>query len=191
VAFTIAIQISWIGLEEKAMESKVKLLGHPIHPMLIVFPLGLLATSLIFDVVGLISANQLWHEMAFWLIAAGIIGGLLAALFGLIDWVAIPAGTRAKNIGLLHGVGNVVIVVLFAISWLLRYGDPRTPGSLPIIISVLAVLLALVTGWLGGELVDRLGVGVDEGAHLNAPSSLSDRPAAENAGPTINRPLAQ
>jgi uncharacterized membrane protein len=173
------------------MESKVKLLGHPVHPMLIVFPLGLLATSLIFDVIGLISGNHLWHEMAFWLIAAGIIGGLLAALFGLIDWMVIPSGTRAKNIGLLHGSGNVIIVVLFAISWWLRYDDPRNPGSLPIILSVIAVALALITGWLGGELVDRLGVGVDEGAHLNAPSSLSDRPASQDATPTNTRPLAQ
>jgi uncharacterized membrane protein len=173
------------------MESKVKLLGHPVHPMLIVFPLGLLATSLIFDVIGLISGNHLWHEMAFWLIAAGIIGGLLAALFGLIDWMVIPSGTRAKNIGLLHGSGNVIIVVLFAISWWLRYDDPRNPCSLPIILSVIAVALALITGWLGGELVDRLGVGVDEGAHLNAPSSLSDRPANQDATQTNTRPLAQ
>lgn len=173
------------------MESKVKLLGHPIHQMLIVFPLGLLATSLFFDIVGLISGDRLWHQMAFWLILAGIIGGLLAAVFGLLDWLAIPSGTRAKNIGLLHGGGNVVVVAIFALNWFLRYGDTRNPGSLALILSVVAVGLALVTGWLGGELVDRLGVGVDEGAHVNAPSSLSGRPATENAEPANIRPITQ
>lgn len=163
------------------MESKVKLLGHPIHPMLIVFPLGLLATSLIFDIVYLITDNGTWSQVAYYDIAAGIVGGLAAAIFGLIDWLAIPGGTRAKALGLWHGAGNVVMVGLFAVNWLLRRGDPREPGTLPIILSVAAVALALVTSWLGGELVDRLRVGVDDGAHLDAPSSLSGRPARERA----------
>src|SRR5215213_5910341 len=125
------------------MESKVKLLGHPIHPMLIVFPLGLLATSLVFDILYLITDNGTWSQVAFYDIAAGIVGGLLAAVFGLVDWLAIPGGTRAKAIGLWHGGGNVVVVGLFAVNWLLRRGDPREPGTLPIILSVVAVVLAL------------------------------------------------
>ncbi len=161
------------------MESKAKLFGHPIHPMLIPFPLGLLSTSLVFDVVHLLKGDRLWLQLAFWNIAAGIIGGLAAAVFGLIDWLAIPPGTRAKRIGLLHGVGNVVVVVLFGVSWLLRRGEPGKRSALPIILSVLGVSLSAVTGWLGGELVDRMGVGVDEGAHLNSPNSLSGRSAVE------------
>jgi uncharacterized membrane protein len=108
----------------------------------------------------------------------GIISGLIAAVFGTIDWLAIPAGTRAKRIGRLHGGGNVVVVLLFAGSWLLRRDDPGAPETTAIILSALAVLLALVTGWLGGELVDRLGVGVDEGANLDAPNSLKTAHAA-------------
>lgn len=161
------------------MESKAKLLGHPIHPMLIVFPLGLLATAVAFDIVGLASSDVSWFRISFWMIAAGIIGGLLSAVFGLIDWWAIPANTRAKNIGLLHGVGNVVVVLLFVVSWFLRRPTPENPGGTALGLGFVAVALALVTGWLGGELVDRLGVGVDHGAHLNAPSSLSGRPARE------------
>jgi uncharacterized membrane protein len=64
-------------------------------------------------------------------------------------------------------------VGLFAISWWLRRPSPGAPGMVPIVISAIGVILALITGWLGGELVDRLGVGVDDGAHLDAPSSLS------------------
>ena len=161
------------------MESKAKLLGHPIHPMLIVFPLGLLATAVIFDGITLATRNGAWSGMSFYLIAAGIIGGLAAAIFGLIDWLAIPSGTRAKAIGLWHGAGNVLVVVLFGASWFLRRGTPTAPGTTALALSFAAVALALVTGWLGGELVDRLGVGVDDGAHLDSPNSLSGRPASE------------
>jgi uncharacterized membrane protein len=163
------------------MESKMKLLGHPIHPMLIVFPLGLLATSLIFDVMYLMTNTAQWTFIAFYMIGAGILGGLAAALFGFLDWLAIPGGTRAKKIGLLHGLGNLVIVTLFLVSWLMRRDNPNAPESATIVLSVVGILLALVTGWLGGELVDRLGVGVDRDAHLNAPNSLSGHPASENA----------
>lgn len=160
------------------MESKAKLLGHPIHQMLIVFPLGLLATAVAFDIVGLATGDASWFRISFWMIAGGIIGGLLSAVFGLIDWWAIPSGTRAKNIGLWRG-GNVVVVVLFIVSWFLRRPVPENPGGAAFGLAFVAVALALVTGWLGGELVDRLGVGVDDEAHLNAPSSLSARPARE------------
>ena len=161
------------------MESRAKLFGHPIHPMLIPFPLGLLATSLVFDIIHRLTGNESWAEVAYWMIVAGIIGGLAAAPFGWIDWFAIPADTRAKPIGLYHGVGNIVVLVLFAVSWFLRREAPDEPGILAFILSLVGVALAVVTGWLGGELVDRLGVGVDRGANLNAPSSLSGRPASD------------
>ncbi|HEX5013274.1 MAG TPA: DUF2231 domain-containing protein [Candidatus Limnocylindrales bacterium] len=165
--------------ERDPMESRVKLLGHPIHPMLIVLPLGLLSIGVLFDVVYLVTGDSTFATVAFWNITAGVVGGLLAAIFGLIDWLAIPKGTRAKTIGLWHGVGNVVIVGLFLVSWLLRLSDTDyAPNLLPFIFGVVGVALALGTAWLGGELVYRLGVAVDDGAHLDAPSSLSgDVPA--------------
>lgn len=165
------------------MHSKVRVLGHPLHPMLIVFPLGLLATSLIFDIAYRVSANTRWADIAFWMITAGIIGALIAAVPGFVDYLAIPRRTRARAIGLLHGVGNLIVVGLFIVSWLLRRPDPFAPTVGAFILSVIGVCLALVTGWLGGELVDRLGVGVDDGAHLNAPSSLSNQPAAQSSLP--------
>ena len=155
------------------MEARAKLFGHPIHQMLIVFPLGLLGASLFFDLIALATGRPALPQASFYMIAAGILAGLAAALFGLIDFLGIPSGTRAKRIGLLHGVGNVVVVGLFALSWWLRHLSPSGPGTIPIVISAIAVAIALVTGWLGGELVDRLGVGVDDGANLDAPSSLS------------------
>lgn len=162
------------------MESKAKILGHPAHQLLIVFPLGLLATAVIFDIIYLINHNVTLATVAWYMISAGLIGGLVAAPFGTVDWLAIPSGTRAKRVGLLHGLGNVMVLILFAISWLFRQDNPDfVPSSAALGTSFAAFALAGVTGWLGGELVDRLGVGVDQGAHLNAPSSLSGRPAIE------------
>lgn len=161
------------------MESKAKLFGHPIHTILIVFPLGLLATSCVFDIINLLTGNGYWSAIAYWMIYAGIIGGLAAAIFGLIDWIAIPWGTRAKAIGLWHGLGNGIVVLLFIASCVLRRDVPSQPSTLAMTLSFLGVGLAVITGWLGGELVNRMGVGVDTGAHLNSPNSLSGRPASE------------
>src|ERR1044071_999479 len=159
------------------MESKAKALGHPIHQMLIPFPFGLLATAVIFDIIYLIWGNPTMVTVSYGMIYAGIIGAILAAPFGLIDWLAIPQGTRAKSVGLLHGLGNVVVLLLFVGSWYLRYSSPGSvpyvPSSLALILSFVGFALAGVTGWLGGELVDRLSVGVDDGANLDAPSSLT------------------
>jgi uncharacterized membrane protein len=157
------------------MESRAKLLGHPIHQMLIVFPLGLLAMAIIFDLIAIALGNGYWSEIAFWMIASGVVTGLLAAPFGFIDWLGIPSGTRAQRLGAIHGIGNVVVVALFAVSWLLRRDVPAAPSALALVLSFMGGFLALGTGWLGGELVDRLAIGVDEGAHPDAPSSLSVR----------------
>ncbi len=161
------------------MESRVKLFGHPIHPMLIVFPLGLLVMSVIFDILHYLTRNTLFSTAAFYDIAAGVIGGLIAAIFGFIDWLEIPGGTRAKTIGATHGIGNVILVVLFIISWFIRRGSVGyQPTTLAFALSVIGILLGTVTAWLGGELVYRLRMGVDDAANLDAPSSLSGQPAS-------------
>jgi len=170
------------------MESRVKVLGHSLHQMLIVFPLGLLVTACVFDAVYLSTRNPQWAEISYWMIAAGVIGGLLAAVPGWIDWFAIPSGTRAKAVGLWHGLGNVVVLVLFAASWFLRRAEnPGAPPTPALVASYAGIALGCVTGWLGGELVDRLGVGVDTGANLNAPNSLSGRRADGGTHPPVER----
>lgn len=162
------------------MESRAKLLGHPIHPMLVVLPLGLFIGAVVFDAVYLWRGSPTFATVAYWNIAAGVVGGLLAAVFGLVDWLAIPTGTRAKRIGLLHGGSNVVVVAIFALVWLMRGDTPDlAPTTNLFLLEIAGLALGSVGGWLGGELVDRLGVGVDDGAHLDAPSSLSGRPARQ------------
>jgi len=161
------------------MESHIKLFGHPLHQMLIVFPLGVLVMAVLFDAIGLATGNPAWHQSAFYMIGGGVVSGLLAAIPGLVDWFAIPSGTRAKAIGMFHGLGNVALIALFAIAWLMRRGQlsPAQPDWMALTLEIIAFGLGCVTAWLGGELVARLGVGVDRGANLDAPSSLSHLPA--------------
>ena len=160
------------------METRIKLFGHPIHPMLVVFPLAMFSTAVLFDVLYFITDEDSLSVFSFWAIAAGVVGGLAAAVFGLIDWLALPSETRAKRIGAIHGVGNVVIVFLivglFAVSWLLRMGAAGyEPEILPFVLGLIGVGLALFTAWLGAEMVYRRRVAVDDDANLDAPSSLS------------------
>jgi uncharacterized membrane protein len=156
------------------MKSRVRAAGHPVHPMLIVFPLALFVTGTIFDVVRAIGGNPTFGQVGYWDIAVGLIGAVLAAVTGLLDWTAIPAGTRAKRIGLFHGGANAAVLVLFLISWLVRMDNvDHIAGAGPLTAQIVAIVISGVAAWLGGELVDRLGVGVDDNADLNASSSLA------------------
>ncbi len=155
------------------MEAKARMLGHPIHQMLIVFPLGLLATSLIFDIIQLVTHDPEWSHVAYYLIGAGLIGGVVAAVFGLIDFMGIPTDTRAKRVGKWHGLGNLAVILLFAVSFYVRIPNSEPPSVTALVLSVLGVIVSLITSWLGGELVNRLGIGVSDNANPDAPSSLS------------------
>lgn len=157
------------------MEARAKLLGHPIHQMLIVLPLGSLAMSVIFDVIAMIIGSEHLHDAAFFMIGGGVVSGVIAAVFGFIDYSAIPDRTRAKRVGRFHAVGNVGVLLLFGVSWLLRFDAPPTPEMLPIALSIAGAALSGITGWLGGELVNRHAVGVHDDASLNASSSLARR----------------
>jgi uncharacterized membrane protein len=154
------------------MESRAKLLGHPIHQMLIVFPVGLLATASAFDLIHLLADSRAMVSAAYWTLSAGLVGALVAAPFGTIDWLAIPANTRAKRIGALHGGGNVIVSLLYVASWFLRPDSVTPAGAWALALSFAGAVLLVVTGWLGAELVSRLGVGVADQASLNTPSSL-------------------
>jgi uncharacterized membrane protein len=155
------------------IESHAKAAGHAIHQQLVVFPLGLLATAVVFDILGLITDVEGFATASYYMIAAGVISGLVAAVFGAIDYLAVPGGTRARRVGAVHGLGNVVVVVLFAGSWLLRGDEPgHVPGTVAFVLALVAAVLATVTGWLGGELVSRLGVGTSSDAGVDAPASF-------------------
>jgi uncharacterized membrane protein len=158
------------------MESRARFLGHSIHQSLVAFPVGLLATAVILDLIAIFGRYPSAVIAAYWTMACGIVGALLAAPFGLIDLLAIRKDTRAARVGRLHGGGNVLVLLLFIGSWLIRREHELQPTVVALMLSFGGGALAFITAWLGGELVARLGVGVSDGAHLDAPSSLDDMP---------------
>jgi uncharacterized membrane protein len=139
------------------MASKASIAGHPIHPMLVGIPIGLFVFALVADLASLMDgASDAWRTVAFYCIGGGIVGALLAAPFGLIDLLSIR-DERAKKIGIVHMVVNLAVVALFVINFILRWQGVQT--ATPFLLTVLGALLLLVSGWLGGEMVFRHGVG--------------------------------
>lgn len=137
--------------------------GHPVHPFLVTIPIGAWTASFIFDVASFFTEGaQFLVRGAYWLLAIGWISAAVAALFGLLDLFGIHRRTRAFRTGLVHAGLNVIVLLLFGISFLLRrlYLDAeRVPGEL-IVLSGAALALLAASGWIGGRLVYRYGVRV-------------------------------
>ena len=156
------------------MRSHARLFGHPIHQMLVPIPLGMFLVGATLDVVQRFVVTTWIPTVSYWDLTIGVVAGVAASAFGVVDLIAIPENTRAKRIGGLHAIGNIIVVSCFAISLIIRHDKIFAPApTLALGFEIAALVLAPMTAWLGGELVDRLGVGVDEGANLDAPSSLS------------------
>jgi uncharacterized membrane protein len=148
------------------------ILGHPVHQMLIVYPAGLLMTSVLFDLISWSTGSAEFAIVSYWLIVAGLISGAAAAVFGLLDWLKIEQGTRARSVGMAHGLTNVAVMAIFAISFFLRDQTSMPTPTDALVMSLIGAVLLGAGAWLGGELVVRLGVGVNRNAHPNAPSSF-------------------
>lgn len=147
------------------MASPASIGGHPIHPMIIPFPIGLWVFSLIADLIYLWRGNLVWRDwIAFYALLAGIIGAALAAVFGIIDWLSIK-DRAVKKVADWHARLNVIALLVFAASFYLRTaGGQRILGggyTIPLLLSVLGVILIAISGYLGGELVFRYGVAVN------------------------------
>jgi uncharacterized membrane protein len=134
--------------------------------MLVVFPIGLFVVAFLCDIALITTGNSVYGTVAYYTIAAGIIGALLAAVPGFIDYASLR-GPRLRSIGTWHMILNLSVVVLFAINFYLRTqsGLELTGGSttIPATLSVIGVILLGISGWLGGEMVYVHGVGVEPG----------------------------
>ena len=149
-------------------ETRAQISRHPIHPMLIVFPIGLWVAALVFDVVHAFTGDSLWRTLAFWNIAGGIVGALGAAVPGLIDYTETRG--RARRLANWHMALNLGVTGLFVVNWVLRsrWGEQfLSPDSwIPLAMTVVGNVVLAVSGWLGGEMVyvERVGVAEDGGA---------------------------
>jgi uncharacterized membrane protein len=176
------------------MDSRFKIAGHAVHPMLIPLPLGMFLGTLIFDIVYLLTDDLQFATVSFYMAVLAAVGGVAAAAAGAVDLKNIPKGTRAKRVGNVHAIGNDIVIALFALSAFLRYqADDYKPSALALALTFAGAAASFVTGWLGGELVERLGVDAD--AHLDATTSLKDEPMLRvqlnNPEPAPNATSAQ
>jgi uncharacterized membrane protein len=162
-------------------QSTAKVAGHPIHPMLIPFPIAFFIATLLCDLVYWRTGNTAWVDATVWLLGAGVVMAALAAVAGLTDLMGDP-NIRAIRDSWLHAGGNAIIVLLEIYNWFLRYrygADAVLPQGL--ILSLIVTGALLFTGWKGWEMVYRHRVGVAEGAPPFSPTTSTSTRASESA----------
>jgi uncharacterized membrane protein len=148
-------------------KSTAKVFGHPIHPMLIPFPITFFTGAFLADLAYLALDTSFWADAAFWLLAAGLAGAALAAMAGFADFLG-DRRIRALRDAWQHMLGNVAIVIIEAVNILLRIGDPAGALAFPgIYLSASAFLLLGFTGWKGGELVYHHRVGIPDESDMH------------------------
>src|SRR5829696_5827653 len=144
------------------MRSKAVALGHPIHPMLIPFPIGFLAGAVLFDLAGSFRNVPSWWTTGGYLVAAGIVAALLAAIPGIVDYLyAVPPRSSGKARATKHAAANSTAVVLFIVSVSIRGGADARPDWIVLILEVLGLAILGFGGYLGGTLVTRNLISVD------------------------------
>jgi uncharacterized membrane protein len=155
-----------------------------VHQVLVAIPIGMFVIAVLFDIITAFVPIQALAIASYWNVIAGVAGALFAAVFGLIDWTKIPKRTRARRLGIYHALVNVTATVAFAGAAYLRFtADSYFVTTPALLLELAGFVIVGVGGWMGGELVDRLGIGVHEHAHADAPSSLSTRSITANATP--------
>ncbi|HEU4433972.1 MAG TPA: DUF2231 domain-containing protein [Pyrinomonadaceae bacterium] len=144
------------------MKSKASIGGHPVHPMIIPFPLALWTTSFVVDVLFYFLRHPTLLVISKFMLGAGCLGAVVAAIPGIVDWSTIKNG-EVKKAANWHARLNIAALVVFAISFFLRLGSySELVGrklTIPFLLSLVGMILISISGWLGGELVFRYGVG--------------------------------
>jgi uncharacterized membrane protein/nitrite reductase/ring-hydroxylating ferredoxin subunit len=167
------------------MKSRAQVAGHPIHPMLVVFPIGFFLGSWIFDLIGLASQNSLLWAAAWYCAIAGIFGAAGAAIAGTIDYVSVvPPQSSAKRRGLIHGSLNTLVLIAFIFIAIHRSASTAEPDKLEILLSTASAIVLGISGWMGGTLSYRNQIGVDR-RYANA-GKLRERTLESWSRPACN-----
>lgn len=143
------------------MKSKAHFRGHPLHPILVSFPIAFLTGSFLFDTAGWLLEKQDLHQTAYWIQITGVGFALLAAVPGLIDYIyTVPPDSSAKKRATRHALTNVITLALFTGIWLYR-SDTSASIFLILVLEMAALILLTLAGWMGGTLVYRNQIGVN------------------------------
>ncbi len=138
------------------MESRLKIAGQAVQPVLVMFPLGLFSMAVLFDLATLGGAPAIIGALGYWNIVAGLIGGIAVAIAGAVDLMFQPNGTRAKRLGVLQSLANMGVLILFAVILMLRMSSPdRVVGGGLFVVELIALAGAVFGAWYAGELVNR------------------------------------
>jgi uncharacterized membrane protein len=153
--------------------STASIAGHPIHPMLVPFPIAFFVATFVCDLAFWRTGNPDWATAGLWLLGAGLIMAALAAVAGLIDFIG-EERIRALNDAWWHAGGNVVVVLLQLYNWYARYSE-GTAAVVPtgLVLSLIVVCILLFTGWMGWQLVYRHRVGIADQTDALAQTSPS------------------
>lgn len=145
---------------DSGITSTVAVAGHPIHPLLVTFPIALLVAAFGTDVGYWLTSDPFWARASAWLIGAGFVSGLVAAATGMMDFLRIDR-VRKRQAGWFHMIGNVVVLLLTLVNWIIRWQN-SADAVLPvgILISLVVATLLGITGWYGAELIYRHKVAV-------------------------------
>jgi len=146
---------------DSGIVSTVAIAGHPLHPLLVTFPIGLLSAVFATDVGFLLTGDEFWARASIWLIGAGFISGIVAAVTGMSDFLRINR-VRKRRAGWVHMIGNIALLSLTLVNWLIRLGGNYVNVIVPIglLISTLVAGALAITGWYGAELIYRHKVAV-------------------------------
>ncbi|HEY1025362.1 MAG TPA: DUF2231 domain-containing protein [Sphingobacteriaceae bacterium] len=144
------------------MRSKAHVKSHPLHPILIPFPIAFLTGALLFDVLAIAMDDLSFRQTAEYLLLAGIISAVVTAIPGLIDYLySVPPQSSGKKRAMKHGMLNTAHLILFIIVYLLRMGDQEFSDVVIVLLEAVGVMLLMIAGWMGGTLVHRNMIGID------------------------------
>ena len=142
------------------MQGKATVAGHPVHPLLVTFPIGSFVSAVIADIIFVTGGGSFWGTMSMWLLAFGLAGSLLAAFFGLVDYLSAPMSAQARQVANLHAMLNVCMIIVFAVAFAARYFWPQFVWGH--IATAVGFCLLAASGVLGGNLAHQHLVGSSE-----------------------------
>lgn len=142
------------------MQGKATIGGHPLHPILVTFPIGCFVAAVVCDIISIWAGPVFWAPMSTWLILFGVVGALIAALFGFIDYLSAPMSAQAKNVAAWHMTLNIGVIIIFGLASAVRFhGHTGVAGYA---LTVLGIVVLGVAGYLGGDVAHRHLVGSSE-----------------------------